>query len=169
MQRSLNHLKKRFESAVRMNKPIWVNENDINALNSLIEFANGKPKCSQLEDSLMLFYLLQYWKIANQENKITAKEDPSGIFDTPDAEYVLKRITKLIHPKKWVINKIFEEIRLVQALAKTPKEEKVKRKDVEEYLEKVLDHAKNDFPIARDLHQGFDVVYDYSNKQNEKQ
>lgn len=168
MQRSINHLKKRFEFALKTNKPLWVNENDINALNSIIEIANGKPKCNQLEDSLMLFYLLQYWKFCNAENgEIIAKENPQGIFRLgfPDAEYTLKKLTRLIHPKSFVIQQIYTEMRALQALAKVPTEERVKKKDLSQYLNEVLEVAKNDFPITRELHKGKNVKYDFNNKK----
>lgn len=162
MQRSLNHLKKRFEFALKTNKPIWINENDINALNELIEFANGKHKTNQLEDSLMLFYLLQHWKVANQNNKLTLeKRKELGIFECPDSVYILEKLTKLIHPKQHIAKMIYTEINCFQRLADQPKNEWISESRVNKFLDKLLDYAKNSYPITKKLHNSENVEYDY--------
>lgn len=165
MQRSINYLKKRFEFAVKTNKPLWINENDINALNNIIDIANGKPKCNQLEDSLMLFYLLQYWKVANKNNKLILEErQKNGVFECPDNEFLLERLMKLIQPKSHIAKMIYIEINCLQRLANVPKEEWISEERVNKFLDKLLDHAKNSFPISKALHQGKNVMYDYQLK-----
>ena len=97
--RAIRYLKNRFEFAAKNGKPLYINQNDVDALNQIIEFANGKPKNTVLEDSLMLFYLLQYWKVENIENqKIALKEAKQGIFEITGPDIILERLSMLIDP-----------------------------------------------------------------------
>lgn len=157
--RALNHLKKRFEFALSTKKPIYPNQSDIEALNQIIEFVNGKPKNEHLEDALMLFYILQYWKIENVENtKLKAVENRRGVFELSQPEILLKKLSMLLNPKGEVIKELIDELRIHQAINEVPKSERVKPKDVEILIDELLAIAKRDFPTIRDLDK-FEVVY----------
>lgn len=159
--RALNHLKKRFEFAVSSKKPIYPNQNDIEAINQLIEFVNGKPKNEHLEDALMLFYILQYWKIDNIKNsKLKAIENRCGVFELSQPELLLKKLSMLVNPKGQVIKELIDELRIHQAINEVPIKDRVKPKDVEILIEDLLSIAKRDFPTIRDLDK-FEVVYKY--------
>lgn len=147
--RALNHLRKRFESSIRFKKPMYINQNDVDSLNDLIEIINGKSKNEHLEDALMLFYINQFWKVENVEDNLL-KMVHDAEFLTP-AEILLKKLSHLIRPKKMMFNEIFMELRLRQVLNKVPKEKRVKLEDVETLLNEVLIKAKSDFPIIKDL------------------
>ena len=83
--RALHYLKRRFENAVTKQQPLNINTNDLIALNEIIDFTNQKiPKHdSELEDALLLFHILQNWKIEidkEQKNRLIAKENKNRLF-----------------------------------------------------------------------------------------
>ena len=67
--RAINYFIKRFEYAAKKNGTIKLNQDDVDALNQIIEFYNTNYKNTELEDSLLLFYILQNWKVENQNNQ----------------------------------------------------------------------------------------------------
>lgn len=154
--RALKHLKNRFEWAIKYNKPIYPNDEDLHCLNELIDFCNGnKPKDSELEDALMLFFILQNWRIENQNNeKLIAVYEPTEFITLTNASVLLQKLSLMLSPKKNIINEIWHELRLNQFINKTPSEKKIKRKQVEEFLEKILKDCKERFPIIRELANG---------------
>lgn len=157
--RAIRYLKNRFEYAVKNGKPLYINQNDVDALNQIIEFANGKPKNTALEDSLMLFYLLQYWKVENIENKkIALKEAKQGIFEITGPDIILERLSMLIDPKSRVIEMIRDELWFHQALNGIPEEERIPIEAVDRLLNEVLEMAKNRFPLMKRLNE-YEVRY----------
>ena len=157
--RAIRYLKNRFEFAAKNGKPLYINQNDVDALNQIIEFANGKPKSTELEDSLMLFYLLQYWKVENIENqKIALKEAKQGIFEITGPDIILERLSMLIDPKSKVINMIRDELWFSQALNGIPEEERIPIEAVDRLLNEVLEMAKNRFPLMKRLNE-YEVRY----------
>ena len=150
--RAIRYLKNRFEFAAKNGKPLYINQNDVDALNQIIEFANGKPKNTALEDSLMLFYLLQYWKVENIENqKIALKEAKQGIFEITGPDM-------LIDPKSRVIEMIKDELWFHQAMNGIPEEERIPIEAVDKLLNEVLEMAKNRFPLIKRLNE-YEVRY----------
>lgn len=157
--RAIRYLKNRFEFAAKNGKPLYINQNDVDALNQIIEFANGKPKNTALEDSLMLFYILQYWKIENIENqKIALKEAKQGIFEITGPDIILERLSMLIDPKSRVIEMIRDELWFSQALNGIPEEERIPIEAVDRLLNEVLEMAKNRFPLMKRLNE-YEVRY----------
>jgi hypothetical protein len=157
--RAIRYLKNRFEFAAKNGKPLYINQNDVDALNQIIEFANGKPKSTELEDSLMLFYILQYWKVENKENqKLVATENKQGIFEITGADIILKKLSMMLEPKSWIIKQIRDELRVHQAMNGIPKNERIPTKAVAELLDEILEIAKNNFPLARELNE-YEVRY----------
>lgn len=152
--RAIRYLKNRFEFAAKNGKPLYINQNDVDALNQIIEFANGKPKNTALEDSLMLFYILQHWKVENKENqKLVATENKQGVFEITGADVILQKLSMMIEPKNWIIEQIRDELRVHQAMNGVPKEERIPTKTVEKLLNDVLEMAKNKFPLMRELNK----------------
>lgn len=157
--RAIRYLKNRFEFAAKNGKPLYINQNDVDALNQIIEFANGKPKNTALEDSLMLFYILQHWKVENIENqKIALKEAKQGIFEITGPDIILERLSMLIDPKSKVINMIRDELWFSQALNGIPEEERIPIEAVDRLLNEVLEMAKNRFPLMKRLNE-YEVRY----------
>lgn len=161
--RALQHLKKRFEFALISKKPIYPNQNDLEAINQLIEFVNGKTKNEHLEDALMLFYILQHWKVENVENsRLKMSENRFGVFKLTGPEILLKKLSMFVNPKPNVILEIRDELRLHQTMNGVPKDQRVKTETVAELLNEVLKIAKTDFPIIKDLDK-CEVVYNHRN------
>ena len=168
--RAVNYFIKRFEYAAKGNGTIKLNQNDIDALNQIIEFYNTGYKNTELEDSLLLFYILQNWKVENKNNQaiILKKQDANGnIMEIPDSIQLMRKICMLLNPKKHVYNCIATELWAHQAYNKVPKEKWITEKEVEELLERELNIAKNEFSFAKDIDKGY-TVYKYFNEELKK-
>lgn len=122
--KALKHLKNRFEYAMNGSGSIKVNNNDINALNALIKEENTKKRNTQLEDALILFYLLSCYKVQNQKNKaFLAKKNNEEIrfpMGMPDADFIINRLTNLIDPKDEMIRMIADELWIYQEYERIP-------------------------------------------------
>ena len=154
--RAVKHFISRFQYAINGNGPIKVNQNDLDALNEIIEYYNTNYKNTHLEDALILFFLLQNWKVANINNeKIVLKHQGQnlGTFQLPDAELTLQKLSMMLNPKKQVIREITTELRAHQAHNGVPKEKAISSQMVTELLEEVLENAKNKFPMMKELNK----------------
>ena len=166
--RPVNYFKKRFEFALKGNGTIKVNQNDLDALNQIIEFYNANYKNTQLEDSLLLFYLLQNWKVENKEN-LQMSETANGIFKLTDSKNLFQRIGMQLAPKAEVIKQITNELRLHQKINKVPDEELIKMEDVAQLLEAELEIAKTQFPFLKQLNGSSIVKFQYKKGLTEGQ
>ena len=152
--RAVNYFIKRFEYAAKKNGTIKLNQYDVDALNQIIEFYNTNYKNTELEDSLLLFYILQNWKVENKNNQaiILKKQDTNGnIMEISDSIHLLKKICISIYPKKHIYNQIATELWAHQAYNKVPKEKWITEKEVKELLERDLNIAKNHFSFAKGI------------------
>ena len=168
--RAVNYFIKRFEYAAKGNGTIKLNQNDIDALNQIIEFYNTNYKNTELEDSLLLFYILQNWKVENQNNQaimLEKKPDEGNIMGIRDSISLLQKICMLILPKKHLYNWIAQELWVHQAYNKVPREKWITEKEVEILLERELHIAKNHFSFAKEIDKG-NAVYTYLNDETKK-
>ena len=168
--RAVNYFIKRFEYAAKGNGTIKLNQNDIDALNQIIEFYNTGYKNTELEDSLLLFYILQNWKVENRNNEailLEKKPDEGNIMGIRDSISLLQKICMLINPKKHLYNWIANELWAHQAYNKVPKEKWITEKEVEILLERELHIAKNHFSFAKEIDKG-NAVYKYLNDETKK-
>ena len=168
--RALNYFIKRFEYAAKKNGTIKLNQYDIDALNQIIEFYNTNYKNTELEDSLLLFYILQNWKVENQNNQaimLEKKPDEGNIMGIRDSISLLQKICMLILPKKHLYNWIAQELWVHQAYNKVPREKWITEKEVEILLERELHIAKNHFSFAKEIDKG-NAVYTYLNDETKK-
>ena len=168
--RAVNYFIKRFEYAAKGNGTIKLNQNDIDALNQIIEFYNTGYKNTELEDALLLFYILQNWKVENKNNQaiMLEKQDTNGnIMEISDSIYLLKKICISLYPKKHIYNQIATELWAHQAYNKVPKEKWITEKEVEILLERELHIAKNHFSFAKEIDKG-NAVYTYLNDETKK-
>ena len=168
--RAINYFIKRFEYAAKGNGTIKLNQNDIDALNQIIEFYNTGNKNTELEDSLLLFYILQNWKVENRNNEaiMLKKQDTNGnIMEISDSIHLLKKISILLYPKKHIYNQIATELWANQAYNKVPREKWITEKEVEILLERELNIAKNHFSFAKEIDKG-NAVYTYLNDETKK-
>ena len=168
--RAVNYFIKRFEYAAKGNGTIKLNQNDIDALNQIIEFYNTGYKNTELEDALLLFYILQNWKVENKNNQaiMLEKQDTNGnIMEISDSIHLLKKICISLYPKKHIYNQIATELWAHQAYNKVPKEKWITEKEVEELLERELHIAKNEFSFAKEIDKG-DAVFGIPNFETAK-
>ena len=75
--RAIEWIKSRFEWSLKNKKPIQISKSDIEALNQIIEFCNGKVLNTDFEDALCLFWVFQFFKIEFDE-KINFKKNNAG-------------------------------------------------------------------------------------------
>lgn len=154
--RAVKHFISRFQYAIKGNGTIKVNQNDLDALNEIIEYYNTNYKNTHLEDALILFFLLQNWKVANINNDKIALQHQGqnlGTFQLPDAELTLQKLSMMLNPKKEVVKEITTELRAHQAHNGVPKEKAISSQMVTELLEEVLENAKNKFPMMKELNK----------------
>jgi hypothetical protein len=168
--RAVNYFIKRFEYAAKGNGTIKLNQNDIDALNQIINFYNTNYKNTELEDSLLLFYILQNWKVENRNNEaiMLKKQDTNGnIMEISDSIHLLKKICISLYPKKHIYNQIATELWAHQAYNKVPKEKWITEKEVEKLLERELHIAKNHFSFAKEIDKG-NAIFGIPNFETEK-
>lgn len=154
--RAVKHFISRFQYAIKGNGTIKINQNDLDALNEIIDFYNNNYKNTHLEDALLLFYLLQNWKVANINNEKIILENQRqklGTLKLPDAELTLQKLSMLLNPKKQVIKEITTELRANQAHNGVPKEKAITSEMVTQLLDEVLENAKMKFPMIKELNK----------------
>lgn len=137
--RSLNYIKNQIEFAAKGSGKIPVNQNLIEAFNDVAEFVNKGEFNSDVEDSLMLFYLLQIWKVDNEKNKLLLSKSRKEI---SDPYLTLESLFMSVKPKENIIDEIFTELKVYQLINKIPKEEIIKKKEVRKLLDELLKEAK---------------------------
>lgn len=167
--RAVNYFIKRFEYAAKGNGIIKLNQNDIDALNQIIEFYNTGYKNTELEDSLLLFYILQNWKVENRNNQQLAitENNKNNVMKITSSIELLKRICVSLRPKNNMFKEIATELWAHQAYNKVPKEKWITEKEVEELLERELHIAKNEFSFAKEIDKG-DAVFGIPNFETAK-
>ena len=154
--KAVNYFIKRFEYAAKKNGTIKLNQNDVDALNQIIEFYNTGNKNTELEDSLLLFYILQNWKVENQNNQQLAfmEINENNIMKITRSIELLKRICVSLLPKNNIFKEIATEVWAYQAYNKVPKEKWITEVEIRDLLEEELRIAKNEFSFAKDLNKG---------------
>ena len=154
--RAVNYFIKRFEYAAKGNGTIKLNQNDIDALNQIIEFYNTGYKNTELEDSLLLFYILQNWKVENQNNQQLAfiERNENNIMKVTSSIELLKKICVSLRPKNNIYREIANELWAHQAYNNIPKEKWITEVEIRDSLEEELRIAKNEFSFAKDLNKG---------------
>ncbi|WP_407501316.1 hypothetical protein [Elizabethkingia anophelis] len=152
--RAINHLRKRFEFAIRDKKPIYVNQNDVDALNQLIEFTNT-GKDTNLEDALILLFILQYWRTQNNDNK-----QYTGVLKIDSISVVFQKLCMLVNSKAMIIDEITTELQANQKM--NGETNLIPYSDVEKLLNdsisvvkemkplNILDRLKHEYPAVTD-------------------
>lgn len=157
IMRAVNYFIKRFEYAAKGNGTIKLNQNDVDALNQIIEFYNTGYKNTELEDALLLFYILQNWKVENKNNQAIAlleNNKDGNIMKLTSSIQLLKKICVSLRPKNSMYKEIANELWASQALNKVPKEKWITELEIKELLDEELKVAKNEFSFAKDLNKG---------------
>jgi len=140
--RALNYIKNQIEYAAKGTGKITVNQNLVDAFNEVASVVNGKVPESNIEDALMLFYLLLIFKVDNNRNEVYLKENRQGIMRMSNPYSVLEDLFTIAKPKENMIDEIYTELKINQLVNKIPQEEMIKRSDVKILIEKLLNDAK---------------------------
>ena len=134
---AVKYLHNRFAFAIKNNGTIKVNQQDVEAINKLVE--SEKERNTDLEDALLLFYLLCTWKLKNEQNKIVLQEKPledilfpMGLSNPKD---VLERMNLSLDPKEVVIKKIADEIWIYQEYERLCKDQELRDKELNDIRE----------------------------------
>lgn len=134
---AVKYLHNRFAFAIKNNGTIKVNQQDIEAINKLVE--SEKERNTDLEDSLLLFYLLCTWKLKNEQNKIVLQEKPLEDILFPmglsNPTSVLERMTLSLDPKEVVIKNIVDEIWIYQEYERLCKDQELRDKELNDIRE----------------------------------
>lgn len=124
----------RFSYAVKNNGTIKVNQQDIEAINKLIE-EDGKRN-TDLEDALILYFLFWRYSIENENNKLKLKEIPLDKIRFPlgiSTPYnILNELSKVLDPKPVVVKKIVDEIWVYQEYERVYINKELRERELEE-------------------------------------
>lgn len=145
---AIKYLHNRFSFAVKNNGTIKVNQQDVEAINKLVE--SQEKENTELEDSLLLFYVFWNYTIENENNKAEIKEKgidkikyPLGI-NTP--YNLLNHLSKVIEPKKLIIDKIHEQLWIYQEYERVCKNQEIREqelRDIEERNSQITETDEN--------------------------
>lgn len=141
--RAVEWIKSRFEWSLKNKKPIQISKSDIEALNQIIEFCNGKVLNTDFEDALCLFWVFQFFKIEFDEKINFKKNNAGGIIEIPNIEVELDRLRIRLDSKKIMINNFLQEIQTKQLINGVKKENFITYEEVEEYINIMLLRFKN--------------------------
>lgn len=148
---AIKYLRNRFEFAAKGNGTIKVNNQDIEAINILIE--SEKKRNTDLEDSLLLFFLFWTYRIENNKNKLKLKEMtiesikfPLGL-NTP--YNVLNRLSKVLDPKSAIIQNIADEIWVYQEYERCCENQELRDKELEEEKFRIDENGVKTFYVTK--------------------
>lgn len=167
--RAVNYFKNRFEFALKNTGTIKVNQTDIDALNSLIEYANTHQPNEQLEDSLLLFWVLSYWNVELENGKPKLNEQPKGFLEISDLRTVFDRLCLRLMPKDEVIKEIFDDLHFGQLANGISEEKTISFDEVKKTLEQALKTVKNEFTPISQLKKCNKLIYKYAEGLTEGQ
>ena len=104
----------------------------------------------------MLFYILQNWKVENQNNQqlVFTERNENNVMKITSSIELLKRICVSLRPKNSMFKEIANELWAYQAYNKVPKEKWITEVEIRDLLEEELRIAKNEFSFAKDLNKG---------------
>ncbi|MBE4949939.1 hypothetical protein [Chryseobacterium culicis] len=174
--KAIRHLKNRFEYALNGSGSIKVNQNDIDALNALIKEENLKQRNTELEDSLILFYLLSAYKVQNVKNQAYLQEkNPDEIrfpLGMPEASVILNNLSSRINPKQQIIQMIADELWIYQEYERIPKDRDLYMKemyseqewDQKDHLSTLKVTEQEMIPIKKEDRITFEQVEELVNK-----
>lgn len=130
---AIKYFHNRFSFAIKNNGTIKVNQQDIEAINKLVEIEEKRE--TDLEDALLLFYVFWGYTIENQNNVLKIKEKgidganfPLGI-NTP--YNLLNHLSKMIDPKSYMIKKIHEQLWVYQEYERVCKNQELYKEETQ--------------------------------------
>lgn len=134
---AIKYLHNRFSFAIKNNGTIKVNQQDVESINILVE--SQKKENTDLEDSLLLFYLFWTYTIENENNKIKLREKPVEEIKFPlgiSTPYlILEKLSKILDPKEFIIKKIADEIWVYQEYERLCKNQELRNEELREIQE----------------------------------
>ncbi|KPE50127.1 hypothetical protein [Chryseobacterium indologenes] len=170
--KALKHLVNRFNYAWNGSKRLFLEKRDIDALNILIQEENSKKRNTQLEDSLILFYLLAAYKVQNKNNKaILEKRKPEEVrfpLGMPEASTILNRLSNILDPKQQIIQMIADELWIYQEYERIPKDRDLYLKELQEGIntwgKSIVLTDQEMIPIKKEDRITFEQVEELLNK-----
>lgn len=155
--REINYLKNKIEFSIKnnpSNPSFKITQNDIDAINGIINAFNNQKNLTNLEESLILFYILTYWKVENKNNELKLLENKRGVFEITSIYNLFEKLFLLVDPKEQIIENIFTEIRVHQLMNKVEKKHLIKKTEIT----KLLNDSINAFAVNfKPLKQLFNI------------
>ena len=162
---ALQYLKNRIEYAIKNSKPkpgshgtIHINDNDINALNQLIEAENSKQVNTQLEDALLLFYVFNFWTLQVQSNEVQLVQDDKNYLLT-DAKIILDKLCLLLQPKAEMVKELTTLLQVQQMRNGTKPKNLINEEIAGKLLDEVLTIIKTGKGTISQLKNTYDLQY----------
>lgn len=126
---AIKYFHNRFSYAIKTNGTIKVNQQDIEAVNKLVEFE--KKRNTDLEDALLLYFIFWQYSIENENNKLkiankTAKY-PLGI---NNPLRVLENLSKRLDCKDYIIKKIVDELWIYQEYERVYQDQELYKQEI---------------------------------------
>lgn len=146
--RAFNKLAKRFEWAILNKKPIYPNKDDVDAINELAQYFETQNHNTNLEDSLILFWIFRNWKIVLDEQHILFKEQKQGFIELPEIDLLLDKFLVMLNPKDAIIEETTLMLQLAQRMS--GHDETITESEVKEMFEDFLTKIKHyGYPIKQ--------------------
>lgn len=157
--RGLNRLINRFEWAIKNKKPIHPNREDLESLNEISATLEQLKLNTNLEDSLLLFWVFCNWKIVLNGQKLQFEEEKKGALILPDISVAFDKLCLLLNPKDFVIKEITDVLQVNQKMQGI--EKVISQEEVSSFLNESLDRVKEmKYPISQ-LKKFSKLICDY--------
>lgn len=142
--RAIKYLKNRFEFAVKGNGSIRVNQNDIEAINSLVDYANGISDNENFEDSLILFWICHVWRLDIIENKLRIEKNPNEKYlHLTGLDVIMNKLTTMVNARDYMIDTITTDLQIAQISMGISKDKLIPKEDVEIVVTQAINTVKN--------------------------
>lgn len=167
--REILYFKNRFEFAMKNSSrskdgsfgTIHINRKDLEALQELIRTFNEININTNLEDSLLLFWLMNFWKVEIQQSILSFRKEPKYFLKLTNAETVFDKLCLLLNPKEIVIQEIIQDLQTDQRERGITEKNFIPDEVVREFLETTIKEVKSNFTPITELVKARKVIYNY--------
>ena len=146
----VDYFKRRFKFALQGNQTIKLNRNDIEALNNLIMYADNQQINTNLEDSLLLFWLYCYWKPEIEESVLNFKSNGDISIKITNVKSVFDRLLTRMNARDVMIADITNELQNAQIEMGIERKDLIPKEVVKESMLDALNHVKREFQDLKD-------------------
>lgn len=167
--REILYFKNRFEFAMKNSSrskdgsfgTIHINRKDLEALQELIRTFNEININTNLEDSLLLFWLMNFWKVEIQQSILSFREEPKYFLKVTNAKTVFDKLCVLLNPKEIVIQEIIQDLQTDQRERGVSEGNFIPDEVVRKFLETTIKEVKGNFTPITELVKARKVVYNF--------